>query len=153
MIPSELITDAIRSRFMRSHERATPSGCWLWTLYVAKNGYGKMMLRDESGRKICVRAHRMAWRLFRGKVPKELDHTCEVRRCVNPWHLEPVTHRENMLRGKTFAASNFSKAECPRGHSLIDDSNVYWRADRPSHRECLYCKREAARNHYHSRRV
>jgi hypothetical protein len=37
-----------------------------------------------------------------GPVPEgmELDHLCRVHPCVNPEHLEPVTPRENKLRGE-----------------------------------------------------
>lgn len=45
----------------------------------------------------------------------ELDHLCNVPSCVNPDHLEPVTHAENMrcIRGRQMA--------CRRaGHDWID---------------------------------
>jgi hypothetical protein len=47
----------------------------------------------------------------------ELDHICRVRNCVNPDHLEPVTHAENMRR-----SSNW-RTHCKRGH-LIPESRV-----------------------------
>src|SRR3546814_19356891 len=47
-------------------------------------------------------AHRISYELCVGPIPEgmELDHLCRVRRCVNPAHMEPVTHRENVLRGE-----------------------------------------------------
>lgn len=45
-------------------------------------------------------AHRVAYELWVGPIPEgmELDHRCKVRACINPAHLEPVTHAENMRR-------------------------------------------------------
>jgi segregation and condensation protein B len=49
-------------------------------------------------------AHRQSYRLIVGKIPVglELDHLCRVPRCVNPYHLEPVTRAEiEDIRGVT----------------------------------------------------
>ena len=45
-------------------------------------------------------AHRVAYELTYGRIPegKEVDHLCRNKACVNPSHLEAVSHRENMLR-------------------------------------------------------
>jgi hypothetical protein len=47
-------------------------------------------------------AHRIAYEAFRGPIAAglEIDHLCRNPRCCNPVHLEPVTHRENVRRGK-----------------------------------------------------
>ena len=57
------------------------SGCWLWTGYTNRDGYG-CFRRD-------LLAHRFAYELYRGAIPAglTLDHTCRVRSCVNPAHL------------------------------------------------------------------
>lgn len=52
-----------------------------------------------------------------------LDHLCGITRCINPEHLEPVTNRENILRGKGIATKNIQKTHCKHGHLLKD--NVY----------------------------
>ncbi len=72
--------------------------CWLWT--GSKNdGYGKF--RPVANQRP-VLAHRYAYELLVGPIPRDLtlDHLCRVHSCVNPEHLEPVTRRENILRGK-----------------------------------------------------
>lgn len=73
------------------------SGCWLWLGHLNKvTGYGGVRIE---GRR-CVSAHRAYYLKHRGPVPdgKELDHTCRVRSCVNPWHLEAVTRAVNDRR-------------------------------------------------------
>ena len=47
-------------------------------------------------------AHAVEWELTNGLVPegKELDHLCEQRDCIEPTHLEPVTHLVNVRRSK-----------------------------------------------------
>ena len=66
--------------------------CWLWTGHLDRNGYGKV------GNRL---AHRMAYTMVKGVIPEglSLDHLCRVHNCVNPDHLEPVTHAENVRRG------------------------------------------------------
>lgn len=71
------------------------NGCWIWARAINRKGYG--VLRGEKTQF----AHRVIWNRFMGTVPpgKELDHLCRVRACVNPVHLEPVSHAENCRRG------------------------------------------------------
>jgi hypothetical protein len=73
--------------------------CWEWTGYTDQDGYGRVGV----GRRVDQRtipAHRYAWELMVGPIPEglEIDHLCFNRPCVNPDHLEPVTHTENMRR-------------------------------------------------------
>lgn len=69
--------------------------CWLWKGVLTENGYG----RHKRGLKH-VRVHKLYYEKYVGPVPDklELDHLCHVRHCVNPDHLEPVTHTVNMQR-------------------------------------------------------
>lgn len=77
--------------------------CWLWTGAISgRTGYGSFCLSPAFvGDRRLIGAHRWAYENTVGPVPKGLvlDHLCCVRRCVNPDHLEPVTYRENFLRG------------------------------------------------------
>ena len=73
--------------------------CWWWTAYIDKlTGYGRVA---KGGREGAQWAHIIAWELTHGPVPVglKLDHLCRVHRCVNPYHLEVVTHGENIRRG------------------------------------------------------
>jgi hypothetical protein len=119
----------------------TPGGCWLWTASLCKGtGYGQFR---EGGRGSRMRtAHRVAYELLVGPVPAglQLDHLCRVRRCVNPAHLEPVTNRENQLRGAGFPARNAAKTHCAHGHEYTPE-NTYLHPS-TGHRRCRACARE-----------
>lgn len=69
-----------------------PTGCWLWTGGVTEDGYGKLM-RDG---RVEV-AHRHFYEREHGAIPAglELHHRCEVKGCVNPEHLQPLTPAEH----------------------------------------------------------
>lgn len=73
------------------------TGCWLWRGADNPDGYGCV---HHSGR--TRSAHVVQYEATHGPVPAgfELDHKCRNRRCVNPSHLEPVPHNENVRRGK-----------------------------------------------------
>ncbi len=87
-------------RFEEKYEPEPNSGCWLWIASLDGKGYGQFPKGKEFGRGN-VRAHRAAYEIYRGPIPKgmELDHLCRVKTCVNPAHLEPVPHQVNMVRG------------------------------------------------------
>jgi hypothetical protein len=72
------------------------TGCWQWLLNMSSRGYGRIW---ADGRRHT--AHRYVYEHFHGPIPEglELDHLCRNKLCVNPDHLEPVTHIENVRRG------------------------------------------------------
>ena len=112
------------------------SGCWLWEAGCSRSGYGYI----SQARKM-RQAHVVAYELFVGRVPegKELDHLCGVRCCVNPAHLEPVTHRENLRRGKTLIALNNAKRTCCNGHEFTAENTYVWTDES---RQCRICARQ-----------
>jgi hypothetical protein len=75
-----------------------------------------------------VRAHRLSYEFIFGPIPEdhEVDHLCRLRPCVNPFHLEVVTHQENNLRGTSPAAMHAAKTACPQGHEYdgVSDSGA-----------------------------
>jgi len=79
-----------------------------------------------------------------GEIPEglQIDHLCRVPACVRPDHLEVVTPRINVWRGRSDAAKNALKTECPQGHPY-DEKNT--RRDWEGKRSC----RECARLRYH----
>lgn len=77
-----------------------PDGCWEWTGHRDDKGYGTTWEVGAAAFR-STKAHRMAYRLIFSNIPDglELDHLCRHRECVNPWHLEPISHLGNMRRG------------------------------------------------------
>ena len=108
--------------------------CWEWTASL-RRGYGQFSLNGKQ-----ITAHRFSYELVNGKIPKELelDHLCRNHSCVNPDHLEAVTHRENILRGETLQAINARKTHCIQGHEFTPE-NTY---QDKSYRQCKICRHE-----------
>lgn len=86
---------------------------WIWQSNCNKHSkYGMFKLKGKN-----YYSHRIAWFLVNHKQPPlrhDLDHLCKVRNCVNPEHLELVTHSINCMRG--ILGSN--QKICQRGHKL-----------------------------------
>lgn len=100
----------------RLWERVSPepnTGCWLWTGSMAGAGYGHLRVNGQ-----LWYAHRLSYVTHRGPIPEgtELDHLCRTRCCINPAHLEAVSHRENWRRSRAPNAIGYTVAACRRGH-------------------------------------
>jgi hypothetical protein len=123
--------------------RRAEDGCWIWQGTTTSKGYGQFW---HDGR--LVGAHRFAWEQAHGRpIPEGLviDHLCRTRNCVNPEHLEPVTTRENTLRGEGCKP----KTHCPQRHPY-DDENTY--TDPAGRRHCRTCQRKHVREAMRRRR-
>lgn len=116
--------------------------CWIWSGKPRPDGYGKVYIKGKG-----FYVHRVVYEILVGKIPKgrQLDHLCRNRICVNPKHLEPVTNRENVLRGTGISAQNHRKNSCIHGHPL-SGKNV--RITKEGHRDCRECGKVDARNFY-----
>lgn len=113
--------------------------CRVWLRAKAK-GYGTINL-DGAMRQ----AHRASYECFVGPIPAglDIDHLCRNPSCINPDHLEPVTCKENILRGESPPAQNTAKTHCPRGHVYAGGNLRLTKGS--GWRKCRECDRDSAR--------
>lgn len=89
------IKQTLADRFEAKVERIPFIGCWAWMGATHDRGYGIIGIGARGlGNE---RAHRTAYRLYRGEIPdgKIILHKCGNTNCVNPYHLEAGTYQEN----------------------------------------------------------
>lgn len=122
-------------------------GCWNFIGSVGKDGYGKFYIDGKM-----EMAHRVSYKIKVGEIPKGLniDHKCRNRACVNPKHIEPVTQRENVMRGLGVARFNSEKTHCIHGHEF---NYINTRITKDGERACRVCARLWARKNRKSKCV
>lgn len=126
----------LAERFAERVDRSGgPDACHPFTTKPDPDGYGRIRFKGRH-----MLAHRAALAIAGIVVPDgmEVDHLCRNRICVNPAHLEVVTHRENGMRGFSFAAENARKTHCNHGHPL---SGANLRISTSGERVCKACVR------------
>lgn len=146
-IPRGAGPDELARFWAKVDKSGGPDACWMWRGSRATEGrYGTFYASD--GKR--YRAHRWLYVQLIGiqDHQNDIDHTChnkdesctdwdqcEHHGCVNPAHLEEVTHAENTLRGNSFFAECARKTHCPQGHPY-DDENTYYKQGTRGCREC-----------------
>ena len=119
--------------------------CSIWQGAKTRNGYGVTTVSGTS-----TLAHRASYTMFVGPIPPglQLDHLCQVRPCVNPEHLEPVTATVNVRRSSVTKLTPDAVAEIrattatqkilaseygvSQGHISRIKSNLTWRQNSPA---------------------
>src|ERR1051326_3887830 len=130
-------------RLMNLTMPVTECGCLLFLGSLTNGGYGCFY----DGTRLRL-AHRVSYELHRGEMPDrmQIDHLCRVRCCVNPDHLEPVTHAENLRRGSGVPESTKEATRaraklithCPKGHEYTPENTRI----KQGKRACKACDRD-----------
>lgn len=139
-IPAGAPTD--RERFWSRVDRTAP--CWNWTSTMS-NGYGVFTITYAPNDHRQLMAHRVAYTWLVRDIPNGLviDHICRNTTCVNPDHLEVVTHVENTMRGLSPFARKARMTHCSNGHEFSAD-NTYLRPN--GTRACSACRLQRERS-------
>lgn len=136
---TEFMTEVLARRFWTKVRFDGAAACWEWQSCKNEDGYGRFLVNGQNRF-----AHRVSYELVRGRIPDGLviDHLCRKRDCVNPMHMEPVTPRENALRGELglhMKERSAAQTHCVHGHRLTP-GNTY-RQPSTGRRRCKMCHR------------
>jgi hypothetical protein len=114
--------------------------CWEWKAYRDSDGYARLCVAGKP-----VYAHRFAYNHWVGDIPDgfQLDHLCHNPGCVNPHHLEPVTHAENMRRSDNLKGT---RSHCNAGHDR-DTTGT------DGYGHCKQCLNDRARTRYATKKA
>jgi hypothetical protein len=139
----------LEQRFWSKVDRRGSSDCWPWIGNKNWKGYGRISV-GRVGRP----ATRVSWELANGRSFPEgmiACHTCDNPGCVNPAHIWPGTHSDNIrdsvskgrwpLLGRQLVAGG----SCAHGHRLTPENTI---TGRSGYLRCRACVRDKERAKY-----
>lgn len=135
-------TERFWARVDKSLGQGPQGECWQW-LDTERFGYGQV---DIDGKR--QMAHRYSYELVIGPVPAGLflRHKCDNPICVNPDHLTPGTHQQNMddmVERRRHKTHREPITHCPKGHEYTPANKRYLKR---GDYYCLQCDRARTRN-------
>lgn len=114
--------------------RTCPGPCWEWTGPFNTKGYGHLRTKQFG----YVLGHRLSYASFKGPCDNglEIHHVCENKCCVNPDHLQKVTHSVNM--SETIGLGVSPQTHCKSGKHLLSEVGIMLRKN--GRRLCVACR-------------
>lgn len=131
------VEESVAHRFADKVDVRGPDECWPWTAGANERGYG--VFGWPSGSSIV--ASRFSYVHLVGPVDGlDVDHLCRNHPCVNPRHLEAVTHQVNMQRGVKRVRT---ATHCKHGHEYTPENTGWYTHPRSGRisRKCRECAR------------
>lgn len=133
---NEALSESDLERFWSKVQIKSLDECWEWEA-AKSNGYGRIYIQGS-----VFPAHRVSYFIAHGKMPEnDLDHLCSNPSCVNPHHLEDVTHAENTQRWIKKQLGEF----CKHGHPRTEENTSY---SKRGYKVCLVCMRLRDKRRY-----
>jgi hypothetical protein len=144
--PAELTKEWLMTCVVSVDGPIADSSCWIWT-GTRHLGYG---VYYKDGR--TLKAHRLAFTLFRGDIPPGSDshHRCKNRACVNPWHIDILTKAQHSglhghLKGRN---QHKGKTHCGNGHAFTPDNTKLVTDNGYTYRRCKTCDKKKKSESY-----
>ncbi len=130
--PAPIYKVPILERILKHSMPEPNSGCWLWLGSLSPDGYGQFNGADK-----IHGAHQASFIAHKGPIPAglEINHKCRVRCCVNPDHLEAITHAENVKLSQRKPGP--TKSHCVHGHQMAGHNLVHYKNNTVRCRECI----------------
>ena len=137
-------TPSVVERLCSKFERT--DGCWEWQGGKTATGYARFKFERRD-----IYAHRLAYIVFRGAFDPalEIDHLCRNRGCVNPEHMEAVTHAVNLSRGSSPMVEHAHQTHCVHGHAFDEANTAIEHKGNLVFRRCRKCGANRARAKRH----
>ena len=123
--------------------------CWLGASGINTSGYSTIQCTINGVTRPYL-GHRLIYEAYKGAIPEglEIDHLCRVKHCINPDHLEAVSHKVNMQRWKN---PNQKPGYCAKNTHKLAETGVYeWFSKTGiQQQQCKQCNLDRSRKRHY----